>query len=81
MPPDTHVPWDVLLIGRPSGVEKSMAAKQIARQFGVPWLQVDDLQLALRWSRVRLLDPEETHKLSFFDTHGDRIAGAAATNT
>jgi 2-phosphoglycerate kinase len=67
MPPDHHVPWDVLLIGGPSGVGKSTAAKQIARRFAVPWLQVDDLRLALQWSQVCLPDPEDTRKLYFFD--------------
>jgi 2-phosphoglycerate kinase len=68
MPANNRLPWDVLLIGGPSGVGKSTAAKQIARRFGVSWLQVDDLRLALQWSQVRLPDPEDTRKLYFFDT-------------
>lgn len=62
-----RLPWDVLLIGGPSGVGKSTAAKQIARRFGIPWLQIDDLRLALQWSQVRLPDPEDTRKLYIFD--------------
>jgi cytidylate kinase len=67
MPPSHRVDWIVLLIGGPSGVGKSTAAKQIARRCGVPWLQVDELRLALQWSRVRLPDPEDTRKLYSFD--------------
>jgi 2-phosphoglycerate kinase len=68
MPPEKRLPWDVLLIAGPSGVGKSTAAKQIGQRFGVPWLQVDDLRLALQWSQVRMPDPEDTRKLYFFDS-------------
>ena len=67
MPPHIGLDWVVLLIGGPSGVGKSMAAKQIALRFQVPWLQVDDLRLALQWSQVRLPDPEDTRKPYVFD--------------
>ncbi|MGH2558423.1 MAG: hypothetical protein ACRDJH_05105 [Thermomicrobiales bacterium] len=59
--------WTALLIGGPSVVGKSTVAKQIARHLGVPWLQVDDLRLALQWSRVTLPEPGDTEKLYFFD--------------
>ncbi|MDQ3693460.1 MAG: hypothetical protein M3464_07515 [Chloroflexota bacterium] len=58
--------WQVLLIGGPSGVGKSSAAKRMALRFGVPWLQVDDFRLALEWSRVTLPRPEDTAALYFF---------------
>lgn len=61
------VDWNVLLIGGPSSVGKSTVAKQIARQLGMSWLQVDDLRLALQWSRVTLSDVEATRKLYFFE--------------
>jgi 2-phosphoglycerate kinase len=59
-----------LLIGGPSGVGKSTVAKRIARRFGVDWLQVDDLRLALEASRARLPDPGATRKLFFFGQPG-----------
>ena len=57
--------WMVLLIGGPSGVGKTIVAKQIGLRFGIPWLQVDDLRLALQWSRVTL--PQNTEALYFFE--------------
>lgn len=44
------VPFKVLLIGGVSGVGKSEAAATLSRRFGIPWLQVDDLRLALQFS-------------------------------
>jgi 2-phosphoglycerate kinase len=49
--------WKVLLIGGSSGVGKSSIARQLGRRFGTPWMQVDDLRLALQRSRVIL--PEQ----------------------
>ena len=46
--------WRVLLIGGPSGGGKSTVAEQIGLRLGISWLQVDDLRLALQWSRVTL---------------------------
>jgi 2-phosphoglycerate kinase len=68
---DYSLDWAALLIGGPSGAGKSTAAKQIARQYGIPWLQVDDLRLALLESQVTLPDPTDTHKLYFFDERPD----------
>jgi 2-phosphoglycerate kinase len=56
--------WTVLLVGGPSGAGKSTAAEQLGRRFGISWLQVDDLRLALQRSRVTL--PEGTAALYFF---------------
>lgn len=57
--------WKVLLIGGPSGVGKSIAARAIGQRFGLPWLQVDDLRLALQRSRATL--QEGTKALYFFE--------------
>ncbi len=56
--------WSILLIGGVSGTGKTNAAVQIADQAGCPWLQVDDLRLALQWSNVTL--PQGTDDLYFF---------------
>lgn len=56
--------WKVLLIGGPSGVGKTLVARQLGLRFSIPWLQVDDLRLSLIWSRVTL--PEHNEALYFF---------------
>ncbi len=56
--------WRVLLIGGSSGAGKTVIAKALGLHFGVPWLQVDDLRLALQSSHVML--PEDTDALYFF---------------
>jgi 2-phosphoglycerate kinase len=63
-----HTPeWTVLLVGGSSGIGKSTAAARIGRQFGLPWLHVDDIRLAMQWSRVSLPNPQDTAALYFFD--------------
>ncbi len=57
--------WLVLLIGGPSGVGKSVVARQLGRQFSISWLQVDDVRLAFQRSHVTL--PEKTSELYFFE--------------
>lgn len=64
---DDARPWDLLLIGGASGIGKSTAARQIARNYGVPWLQVDDVRLAFQASQVQFPDPEDTRKLYAFE--------------
>ena len=66
---DRRPDWRVLLIGGPSGAGKSIVAERLGRRFGVSWLQVDDLRLALQWSRATL--PEGTAALYFFDETPD----------
>ncbi len=58
--------WKVLLIGGISGVGKSTVAKRLGLRLELPWLQVDDLRLALQWSRVTL--PQRTH--DFYEVEG-----------
>jgi 2-phosphoglycerate kinase len=56
--------WLILLIGGPSGVGKTIAAKELGLRFSASWLQVDDLRLALQRNRVNL--PQETEDFYFF---------------
>lgn len=59
-----------MLIGGPSGVGKSTVARLVGQRFGASWLQIDDLRLALQWSRAQL--PENgTDILSYFDDTSD----------
>ncbi len=59
-------PWRVLVLFGASGTGKSTVARQIAIASGGTWLQVDDLRLALQYSRVTL--PGQTDRLYFFET-------------
>jgi 2-phosphoglycerate kinase len=61
--------WRALLIGGQSGAGKSTVAEALGRRLGIPWLQVDDLRLALERSRVTL--PAGTEKLYFFEKTPD----------
>ncbi|MBO0783088.1 MAG: hypothetical protein J2P37_30095 [Ktedonobacteraceae bacterium] len=58
--------WKVLLIGGVSGSGKTVVARQIGRQAGLPWMSVDDLRLALICSRATL--PENSDALYFFQS-------------
>lgn len=61
-----ELPWEILLIGGVSGSGKTMAARELSRRLAIPWLGVDDLRLALQWTRVRLPEQAETDALYFF---------------
>ena len=61
MDPSATPMWWVLVVLGASGTGKSTAAQQIARAVGATWLQVDDLRLALQFSRVAL--PQGTDQL------------------
>jgi len=61
--------WTVLLILGASGTGKSTAARELAVRQDASWLQVDDLRLALQYSRVSL--PERTERLYFFEQTAD----------
>lgn len=56
--------WTVLLIGGVSAGGKSTAARRIGLELGLPWMQLDDIRLALQRMRVRL--PADTDRLYFF---------------
>jgi 2-phosphoglycerate kinase len=57
--------WAVLVLFGASGTGKSVAAAEIGRRYGIPWVQVDDLRLTLQYSRVTL--PERTDELYFLE--------------
>lgn len=51
------------------GVGKTVIAKRVGLHYGIPWLQVDDLRLALQSSHVTL--PTNTEALYFFTETSD----------
>jgi 2-phosphoglycerate kinase len=64
--PSTSRSWKVLLIGGPSGVGKSTAARAIAQRRGATWLQIDDIRLALQFNPVIESNRNPTSPLRFF---------------
>lgn len=62
----TWPPWTLLLVLGSSGVGKTLAAQQLGLRLGLPWLQVDDLRLALQRSRATLPATDGTAALYFF---------------
>jgi 2-phosphoglycerate kinase len=65
--------WRVLLLGGASGVGKSTIAARLGRQLGLPWLQVDDLRLALVRSGFALPDADA---VATFDGVGGLLSHA-----
>ena len=73
--------FTVLLIGGPSGIGKSTVGVTLARQIGIPWLQVDDLRLALQFGGLvareqhpalfSFLDPRDWHTTP--ETYRDKL--------
>ena len=57
--------WEVLVLFGASGTGKSVAAAEIGRRYGISWVQVDDLRLALQYSQASL--PERTDELYFLE--------------
>jgi len=53
--------WTVLLIGDVSGAGKTVVARQLGLEFGVSWLHVDDLRLALQHSGAALPEAGDTY--------------------
>lgn len=45
---DTEAKWKVLLIGGTSGIGKSSAARELAQRYSAPFLELDDLRIAVR---------------------------------
>lgn len=63
------MPWKVLVLLGASGTGKSTIARWIAQESGATWMQVDDLRLALQYSKVSL--PDRTERLYWFDETPD----------
>lgn len=62
-------PWRVLLLGGSSGAGKSTLAPQLARHFGISWLEADDVRLAMQ----RVTTPATHPALHFFLTDNMEI--------
>jgi 2-phosphoglycerate kinase len=66
--------WDVLLVGGPSGAGKSSLAYPLARELGLPVLEIDDIVCALQ----AMTTAEQQPELFYWQTHPEAIAGPAA---
>ncbi|MEO8457061.1 MAG: hypothetical protein ABI559_04545 [Chloroflexota bacterium] len=69
MPEESNRPWDVLVIGGPSGVGKTSVSYPLAHQFGVAICEIDDLCI----TATAITTPEQQPALHYWNTH----AGAA----
>jgi 2-phosphoglycerate kinase len=58
-------PWQVLLLGGPSGVGKTAVSYRLARHFGVGITEVDDFQVLLE----RMTTAEQQPAIHFWRTH------------
>jgi len=65
MPP----PWDVLLLGGPSGVGNSMIAFELSRRFEATLTAVDDVYVAVQ----RMTSPAEHPELHRWETEPEVI--------
>lgn len=54
--------WKVLLIGGSGGTGKSLLAERLGGHLSVPWLQADDVRLAIQ----RVTTPDQLPALHFF---------------
>jgi 2-phosphoglycerate kinase len=69
----TERPWDVLLVGGPSGAGKSSLAYPLAREQGLPVLEIDDIICALQ----AMTTPEQQPELFYWQTHPGALAAPA----
>jgi 2-phosphoglycerate kinase len=64
--------WIVLLIGGASGAGKSSVAYPLARRFGVPVLEIDDIVCALE----AMTTPDQQPELFYWQTHPNAFDAA-----
>jgi 2-phosphoglycerate kinase len=69
----TERKWDVLLVGGPSGAGKSSLAYPLARELGLPVLEIDDIVCALQ----AMTTPEQQPELFYWQTHPEALAAPA----
>lgn len=62
-----HRPWEVLLLGGPSGTGKTSVSYRLAQHFRIGITEVDDFQVILE----RMTTPEEQPVLHYWRTHPD----------
>jgi 2-phosphoglycerate kinase len=65
MPDDINRPWDVLVIGGPSGAGKTSVSYPLARRYGVAICEIDDLFLTAR----AMTTPEQQPDLHYWEMH------------
>ncbi len=61
----SHRPWQVLLLGGPSGVGKTSVSYRLAQHFSIGITEVDDFQVILE----RMTTPAEQPVLHYWRTH------------
>ncbi|GCE15236.1 hypothetical protein [Tengunoibacter tsumagoiensis] len=59
--------WTILLLGGHSGAGKTSAARQLSKIFDVPWIEADDIRLALQ----KIVSPLHSPALHFFLANAD----------
>ena len=64
-PPQLVRPWQVLLLGGPSGTGKTAVSYRLAQHFGIGITEVDDFQVLLE----TMTTPEQQPVLHFWRTH------------
>jgi 2-phosphoglycerate kinase len=61
--------WDVLLVGGASGTGKSSLAYPLARRYGIPVLEIDDIVCALQ----AMTTPAQQPELFYWQTHPEAL--------
>lgn len=66
--------WKVLLIGGSSGTGKSLLARQLAKHFEIPFMEVDDIRIVLQ----NVMDPKTHPDLFVFFHYPDFLENHSA---